>query len=427
MAASTVGVRGRPRIPPLAAIVVLVALSIAGVGALLPRAPAVTLTPTAGTTASVVTAAERRVLLEGGRLEISAVLATPAYFRATGQAALGARYRADRDVVILVAEDVHYGDMPAQRRPTLLLDGRPYAVSRVDPVVAAPHHRVSALVYADATALVDPRVSVAELRVDGATPVRWDRPFGGGAPSAAGLSIPLLLALFGGLLASMWPCLFQLTAYFLPTVAGLSLDEARSGRTRAPVVRTAVLFVSGIVVVYTAAGLVAGVAASSLSGSAVFEAARAPMSLAAGTVIIAMAARIALRARRPLACAMPVAAPGRSGTLRTIVLGLAFATGCMTCFGAAVVLGMFTYVVTTASPLVGGLVLFLFSLGIAVPLVIAAIAMARVLPLLARLERASTVMSLGSSTVMAAYGVLLITGSSHVVGDLVAGIAAVAR
>lgn len=428
--ATIAAVAGSPRRLPAAVVVlVLVALGALALGALLARAPGALGTSAASPTALAVTAAERRVLLEGGRVEVSVILATPAYFRATGQGALGARYSADRDVVVLLAEDVHSGDMPAPRRPVLALDGREHRVSRMDVVVSASHHRVIALVYADpSVALVDVGVSTAVLRIEGAAaPLRWERPFAGVAPDAAGLSIPLLLALFGGILASMWPCLFQLTAYFLPAVAGVSLDEARTGTTRAPVLRTAILFVSGIVIVYTAAGLVAGLAASSLTGSAVFEAARAPATLVAGVVIIVMAARMALRARRPLACAMPVAAPGRSGMIRTVVLGLAFATGCMTCFGAAVVLGMFTYVVTTASPLVGALVLFLFSLGIAVPLVIAAVAMARVLPLLARLERASTLLSYGSSAVMAAYGVLLITGTSHLLSDMVAGVTGLGR
>ncbi|HUH14582.1 MAG TPA: cytochrome c biogenesis protein CcdA, partial [Gaiellaceae bacterium] len=306
--------------------------------------------------------AERRAFLEGGRIELSAILATPAYLRATGQLELAERYRADRDVVVIAAEDVHRGELPAPLAPALVVDGVSYSPARTDVLVRAPHHRVTALVYAGAAPLVDPRVGVAELAVAGASgALRWERPFGG-AGEGAGLSVPLVLALLGGMLASMWPCLFQLTAYFLPAVAGLSLDDARAGTARASVVRTAVLFVSGIVVVYTAAGLVAGLAARSLSASAAFEASRAPLTFAAGLVIVGMAARIALRARRPLACAMPIAAPTRASAARTVVLGLAFATGCMTCFGAAVVLGMFTYVVTTASPLVGALVLFIFSL-----------------------------------------------------------------
>jgi cytochrome c-type biogenesis protein len=139
-----------------------------------------------------------------------------------------------------------------------------------------------------------------------------------------------------------------------------------------------------------------------------------------------MAARLAVQARAPLVCKMPVLTmAGRfgKGPLGTVILGLAFATGCMTCFGAAIVLGMFAYVFTAASPLVGAAVLFLFSLGIAVPLVIAAVAMARVLPLLGHLERNARYLSLASSAIMAMYGVLLLTGSTHVLSDAAASLA----
>jgi cytochrome c-type biogenesis protein len=113
-----------------------------------------------------------------------------------------------------------------------------------------------------------------------------------------------------------------------------------------------------------------------------------------------------------------------NGPLGTVALGLAFATGCMTCFGAAIVLGMFAYVFTSASPLVGAAVLFLFSLGIAVPLVVAAVAMARVLPLLGHLERNARYLSLASSAIMAVYGLLLLSGSTHVMSDAAAALAA---
>jgi cytochrome c-type biogenesis protein len=229
------------------------------------------------------------------------------------------------------------------------------------------------------------------------------------------------------MLASMWPCLFQLTAYFLPSVAGLSVAEAQGGRADRQVLRTAVLFVSGIVIVYTLSGLAAGFAAQSVSGTAFFQTARQPLTFVAGLVILGMAARLALRARRPLVCHMPTKAPSRREGLGTVALGLAFATGCMTCFGAAVVLGMFTYVVTTASPWVGAAILFVFSLGIAVPLVVAAMAMARVLPLLTRLERVTPALTLVSAAIMAGYGVLLLTGSSHVMSDAIARIVTAAR
>ena len=376
--------------------------------------------------ANVMGTVERRAVAENGSMDVQAILGTPAYFRFTGQPQLIERHAADRDVVVILAEDLHAGELPALPRPTMVIDGRAYAPSRASILIEGAHHRVSLLVYSDPTRALAADLEVAELQLRGAVgDLRWERPYGGPATDAPLLSIPLFLALLGGMLASMWPCLFQLTAYFLPSVAGLSMEEARTGRADRAVLRTAVLFVSGIVIVYTIAGFAAGVAAQSIAGTSLFESARQPLTLVAGLVIIGMAARLALRARRPLVCHMPTSSPTKRGGIGTVVLGLAFATGCMTCFGAAVVLGMFTYVFTTASPLVGAAILFVFSLGIAVPLVIAAVAMARVLPLIARLERAAPALTLVSAAIMAGYGVLLVTGTSHLISNTFARLARV--
>jgi cytochrome c-type biogenesis protein len=414
---------------PLIAVLAIATLAIAGVAVAITRvpSPAVELPSAGANTASLLAGAERRAVLEGGRLDLSVILATTAYFRATGQEKMGAQLGADTGVVLLFAEDVHSGDLPAQLRPILTLDGRAYEVSRAEVLVDATHHRVTALAYSDPhLTLVDPAVKTLALEVSGATDeLRWDRPFGASSASAPVLSVPMILALFGGLLASMWPCLLQLSAYFLPSVAGLSLVETEGGAKRMSVLKTAVLFVSGIVIVYTLAGAAAGYAAQSLGGNNVFEEARGPITFVAGLVVLGMAIRIAVQARAPLVCKMPVLGmAGRfgNGPLGTVALGLAFATGCMTCFGAALVLGMFTYVVTTASVLTGATILFLFSLGIAVPLVLAAVAMAKVLPLLGHLERNARYLSLASAAIMAVYAVLLLTGSTHLMSDAIASI-----
>jgi cytochrome c-type biogenesis protein len=412
----------------LVGVAMLLVAAVASAALLLRTQPPAAAPATTAT--NVLAVVERRATADGGRIDIQAILATPAYLRWTGQPALAERTAASGELSIIFSEDIHEGALPDRPMWPIVVDGRTYTPARTDTVFDSDHHRTSVLVYTDPSApLAVASVAVAELQIAGADgSLRWDRPFGDATGTAqGGLSAPLILALMGGMLASMWPCLFQLTAYFLPSVAGLSVDQARDGRADGAVLRTAVLFVSGIVIVYTLAGLAAGFAAQSVSGTEQFQAARQPLTFVAGLVIIGMAARLALRARRPLVCHMPTTSPRPRQGLGTVALGLAFATGCMTCFGAAVVLGMFTYVVSTASPFVGAAILFVFSLGIAVPLVLAAMAMARVLPLLTRLERVTPALTLVSATIMAAYGVLLLTGTSHVMSDAIARLASTLR
>jgi thiol:disulfide interchange protein DsbD len=192
---------------------------------------------------------------------------------------------------------------------------------------------------------------------------------------------------------------------------------------RARVLKTALLFVSGIVVVYTLAGAAAGYAVQTPGAQSFFEVWRRPMAIAAALLVGAMAVRMALRARAPMVCHMPMFSPierlGKS-PVGTMLLGVAFATGCMTCFGAALTLGTFTYVAATGSVFVGAATLFVFALGFAVPLVIGSLFMARVLPLLDRLQRLVPALTLASSAVMLGFALLLLTDRYHVVSDLIA-------
>ncbi|MBI2322649.1 MAG: sulfite exporter TauE/SafE family protein [Chloroflexi bacterium] len=386
---------------------------------------------------------QRRGLGPNGEV-VEAIYAPPEYFKLTNQATLGAELQAQERLVFLMTESVHYGDLPAPLRPILRIDGNlQFLPATATVMMDAVHHRTSVVAY-DRTAAygndsADKRKTM-ELVLPASAPggaqsvLTWELPLGlEAAPGTAtpagsilsGLTWASVLALLGGLLASMWPCLFQLTAYFIPSLAGLSMNQAArpTAEMRRKVVTTALSFVVGIVLVYTAAGALVGYLAGTFGSNQLFEAYRRPFAVIAGIVIIAMAVRVAARARAPLVCHMPIvslAGRGEPGPLGTMLLGLAFATGCMTCFGAALGLGMLTYTVASGSALVGALTLFVFSLGIAVPLVAAALAMAQVLPLLGKLERIAPWMALASSAIMVGFAVLLITDNYHVVSDAMA-------
>jgi hypothetical protein len=106
-----------------------------------------------------------------------------------------------------------------------------------------------------------------------------------------------------------------------------------------------------------------------------------------------------------------------AGRVEMMIAGVAFATGCMTCFGSALVVGMVVYIGLAQSAFYGALVLFLFSLGMGIPLVIAAVAMAKAMPLLMKLETAVPWMALVSSLIMAGFGALLISGNYMAVAE----------
>src|SRR3990172_542570 len=92
-----------------------------------------------------------------------------------------------------------------------------------------------------------------------------------------------------------------------------------------------------------------------------------------------------------------------------MLMGLAYATGCATCFGAALLVGMLVYIGVAGAPLTGAAVMFLFSAGMGIPLIIAASLMARGLPLIERFDAGARYLSLASSAMMLAMAVLLLS------------------
>jgi cytochrome c biogenesis protein CcdA len=165
-----------------------------------------------------------------------------------------------------------------------------------------------------------------------------------------------------------------------------------------------------------------GFAAQQLGDSAQFEVWQRYLGMGAGIVVIALAVRVAAKVKAPLVCRMPVLSrvahsSARATRLEMMLAGVAFATGCMTCFGSALVVGMVVYVGLAQSAFYGAFVLFLFSLGMGIPLVIAAVAMARAVPRLMQLERAAPWMGLLSAVLMAGFGILLISGNYMIVSE----------
>ncbi len=361
-------------------------------------------------------------------ITLQATYATPEYWAATLPSGAAARYQPNRFIVFTLSETAHTSDLPAALVAlSLRLDGREYQADLVEQVVGSPHHRYSLVRFP-----VEPpsnlRHHTLELRVPGSKSLEWHFPLiyaGAGAGSGATLGWGAVLALMGGLVAAMWPCLFQLTAFFIPAMAGISMQEASrqvAAVRRFQAVRAAFFFVLGFTLVYTIAGALIGFTAERLMNSPSFAVWQRSIGIGAGIIIIGLALRTAAKVRAPLVCKMPILSKmahsqKAANPLEMMVAGLAYAAGCMTCFGVAIVLAMTVYVGLSGSAFVGAFTLFLFSLGMGIPLIIAASAMAKVLPLLSRLERVIPWLGLASSLLMVGFAVLLITGNYMVLTE----------
>ncbi len=239
-----------------------------------------------------------------------------------------------------------------------------------------------------------------------------------------------ILAIMAGMLTALSPCLIQLVLYFTATLAAVSteaiaVDDVRRLGAQRHVLLTGIFFATGFTLVYTAGGAAAGFIGQSMDRVGILIAWSRPLSIMAGAIILVMALRVAWNARAPLVCHLPMSSffgkERRTGLIGSAVMGISFATGCLACFSATILPALLLYAGATGSVTYGALLLLVFSLGITVPCLILAFGISRLQPLVVRLQNMGPYLGLASATVMAAFGVIMLTDQFHLVSSLIYG------
>ena len=369
---------------------------------------------------------------------ISGIYATPEYYAMTEQTREAARYQPERFAVFYVFEDIHIGELPDKPPEASLRVNDSELLDPVDSTVIRDsyHHRVSVVRFqsheAYGSPLLNDKASSLDLVMHDPSShsqqaMRWDLPITYPKDlKEADLSLPTLLALLAGLLAVLSPCLLQLTVYYTFALAGMNMQRRTSMdamTARARVVRTAVYFIAGFTIVFTATGALAGLAGQKLESSGIMEHWSRPLSIAAGVGILLLGVGIAVNSDASGVCRLPYFRSRRPpvgwvDTLKMMFMGSAFAVGCSTCFGGALFMSLMIYVGTVGSASLGALALLLFSLGMAIPYLMAAFFLSRALPLLSSLQKVASGVGLVCSVVMIFFGVILITDNFHIPSNL---------
>lgn len=197
--------------------------------------------------------------------------------------------------------------------------------------------------------------------------------------------VSYVAALIAGLVSFLSPCVLPLVPPYLIYLAGTSLerlgDREPERRVRRETVLAALLFVLGFSTVFVALG-----ASASVIGSLI-RAYSEPLALAAGVIIIVMGLHFLgltpiawLHHQKRLEVTKPV------GLWGAYVIGLAFAFGWTPCIGP--VLGAILAVAAGEDSVRQGVsLLFVYSLGLGIPFVVAAIAIRPFLSTMQRFKR----------------------------------------
>jgi cytochrome c-type biogenesis protein len=220
--------------------------------------------------------------------------------------------------------------------------------------------------------------------------------------------VTIFAAVIAGLASFLSPCVLPLVPPYLVYLTGTSIEHLAEGeaepRVRKETVGAALLFVLGFATIFVALG------ASASAIGALLLAWSGPLAVVAGIVIILMGlhflglTRIDLLMReKRLGMPKPV------GLWGAYVMGLAFAFGWTPCIGP-ILAAILAVAASEKSVVQGAGLLAVYSLGLGIPFVIAALAVEPFAAFLARFKRHLGVVEKAMGSLLVLTGIAFLTG-----------------
>jgi cytochrome c-type biogenesis protein len=205
-----------------------------------------------------------------------------------------------------------------------------------------------------------------------------------------------------GLLSFLSPCVLPLIPSYISFITGMSLDDVQRSRRIALI--HSLLFVTGFTLVFLALG------ATATAVGILFRQYSDWVGRIGGVLVIVLGLYLLgvlnigafARERRVYIANKPF------GYLGTVVVGMAFAAGWTPCLGP-ILGGILTYTANAADLNRGLALLFAYSLGLAVPFVLAALMIDRFVNAFQRYRGAIQWMSRVAGVLLIAVGLLMVT------------------
>lgn len=223
------------------------------------------------------------------------------------------------------------------------------------------------------------------------------------------LDITLGGALLAGFLSFISPCVLPIVPPYFAWLAGVSFDDLTNEKSRATqsyrFVAVAAVFVLGFSTVFVALGATANVIGKTIAQYF------GVLSVIAGLVIITMGLHFLGVFRINLLYRQARIEVGRkpAGLIGAYVMGLAFAFGWTPCVGPALAAILFV-AGSEGTALRGAALLAVYSLGIGIPFIIAAMFMSRFLHWAARFRKHLHKVETAMGVFLVLTGLLFVTG-----------------
>ncbi len=219
------------------------------------------------------------------------------------------------------------------------------------------------------------------------------------------VDIGIAIAFSAGVFSFLSPCVLPLVPSYLTFVTGMSLEDLQDGADRKATFTHSLLFVVGFSTIFILLGASASFLGQFLRQYEVW------IARVGGVIIIVLGLHLAgvfrltplMREKRVHLADKP------AGYLGTLGVGMAFGAGWTPCIGP--ILGaILTYGMTRDTMWAGVGLLSVYSLGLAVPFLVASLALDWFLQTFKRFRRWIPVVEKGSGVLLVFLGLLLLTG-----------------
>jgi cytochrome c-type biogenesis protein len=219
-------------------------------------------------------------------------------------------------------------------------------------------------------------------------------------------SVTFVVAFLAGLLSFLSPCVLPLVPAYLGFITGMSLDELRDDANRRSVLGPALCFIAGFSLVFMVMGL-----SATLLGQLLFQY-QDWIARIGGVLIILFGLHLLgvfrlaplMRERRLQLAGSP------KGYFGAAIAGVVFAAGWTPCLGP-VLATLWTWAAVRETMGRALLLLGAYSLGLAVPFLLAALATGRFLQTSRRIRGLIPTLEKASGVILVLVGVLLVSGA----------------
>jgi cytochrome c-type biogenesis protein len=219
------------------------------------------------------------------------------------------------------------------------------------------------------------------------------------------VDVGIMIAFSAGVFSFLSPCVLPLVPSYLAFVTGMSLEDLQEGVDRRATFTHSLLFVTGFSLIFILLG-----ASASFLGQ-FFRLYEVWIARIGGVVIILLGMHLAgVFKLAPLMQEKRIHLANKpAGYLGTLGVGMAFGAGWTPCIGP--ILGaILTYGMTQDTMWAGVGLLSVYSLGLAIPFLLASLALDRFLQTFQKFKKWIPVMEKASGALLIVLGILLLTG-----------------